>query len=311
MPKILVSGLINIETTLKIDHFPLQYFPVTYPFHGVQSTISGVGYNLAKALTILGAEVNFLSIIGKDLYQDLIINELIKSGVQPQYILPQLQETAHSVILYDEAGNRQIHTDLKDIQQATYPKSLFTQAAEQSVIGLLCNINFNRQLLDAASKKGLPVATDVHAIQQVDDEYNQDFMAAANILFLSHENLREPPSIFIQRLWERYQNEIIVIGMGDQGAMIALKQEKSITQIPALQTRTIVNSIGAGDALFSSFIFTYLKTADPIVSLQHAILFASYKIGCNGAANGFIPFSQLSNLFKQHQNNLIPITISI
>ena len=81
MPKILVSGLINIETTLKIDQFPLQYFPVTYPFHGVQSTISGVGYNLAKALTILGSEVNFLSIIGKDLYQDLIINELTQSGV--------------------------------------------------------------------------------------------------------------------------------------------------------------------------------------------------------------------------------------
>jgi len=311
MPKILVSGLINIETTLKIDQFPLQYFPVTYPFHGVQSTISGVGYNLAKALTILGSEVNFLSIIGKDLYQDLIINELTQSGVHHQYILPQLQETAHSVILYDDAGNRQIHTDLKDIQQTTYPKSLFAQAIEQCDICLLCNINFNRQLLDEATKKGLSIATDVHAIQQVDDEYNQDFMAAANILFLSHENLQEPPQIIIQRLWERYQNEMIVIGMGDQGAMIALKHEKSIMQIPALQTRPIINTIGAGDALFSSFIFTYLKTADPILSLQHAILFASYKIGSIGAANGFIPFSKLSGLYNQYQNNLKPITISI
>jgi len=166
-------------------------------------------------------------------------------------------------------------------------------------------------LLDEALKKGLPIATDVHAIQKVDDEYNQDFMAAAHLLFLSHENLQEPPPVFIQKLWQRYNNEIIVIGMGDQGAMIALKHEKSIIQIPALQTRPIVNTIGAGDALFSSFIFMYLKTGDPVIALQHAVLFASYKIGSNGAANGFISFSQLSDLYNQYHNNLTAITIPV
>src|SRR5690606_26203855 len=107
---------------------------------------------------------------------------------------------------------------------------------------LLCNINFNRQLLLEATNTRIPIATDVHAIQKVDDEYNQDFMAAAHILFLSHENLQEPPPAIIQKLWQRYNNEIIVIGMGDQGAMIALKHEKSITQIPSLQTRPIINT---------------------------------------------------------------------
>ena len=62
MNKILVSGLINIETTLKIDQFPLNYFPVTYPFHGIQSTVSGVGFNLAKALIILGNQVKIFII---------------------------------------------------------------------------------------------------------------------------------------------------------------------------------------------------------------------------------------------------------
>jgi ribokinase len=311
MSKILVSGLINIETTLRIDQFPLHYFPVTYPFNGVQSTISGVGFNLAKALTILGSEVNFLSIIGKDLYQDLIIHELEQNGINTQFIIPQLQETAHSVILFDGAGKRQIHTDLKDIQESKYPKNIFSQALEQSSISLLCNINFNRHLLEEATRRKVPIATDVHAIQQIDDPYNQDFIAAAKILFLSHENLQEPPHLFIQKLWDRYQNEIIVIGMEDQGALLGIKQDKSIIQIPALQTRIIVNTIGAGDALFSSFIFMYLKTGDPVIALQHAVLFASYKIGSNGAANGFIPFSQLSDLYNQHQSRLTPTTISV
>ena len=47
MSRILVSGLINIETTLKVDGFPIPYFPVRFPFHGVNSTVSGVGYNIA------------------------------------------------------------------------------------------------------------------------------------------------------------------------------------------------------------------------------------------------------------------------
>ena len=54
MTQILVSGLINIETTLKVDSFPLEYKPVRYPFFGIQSTVSGVGYNIAKALTMVG-----------------------------------------------------------------------------------------------------------------------------------------------------------------------------------------------------------------------------------------------------------------
>ena len=30
MARVLVAGLINIETTLRVERFPLDYFPVTY-----------------------------------------------------------------------------------------------------------------------------------------------------------------------------------------------------------------------------------------------------------------------------------------
>jgi len=51
---ILVSGLINLETTLRVEGFPVPYAPVRFPFFGVNGTVSGVGYNVAKALTTLG-----------------------------------------------------------------------------------------------------------------------------------------------------------------------------------------------------------------------------------------------------------------
>ncbi|HNV70206.1 MAG TPA: carbohydrate kinase family protein, partial [Candidatus Ozemobacteraceae bacterium] len=66
MSRIFVSGLINLETTLKIESFPLNYFPVCYPFHGIHDRISGVGFNVAKALHTLGDEVCFCSLLGRD-----------------------------------------------------------------------------------------------------------------------------------------------------------------------------------------------------------------------------------------------------
>jgi ribokinase len=44
--RILVSGLINLETTLRVEQFPLAYEPVRFPFFGVQTAVAGVGYNL-------------------------------------------------------------------------------------------------------------------------------------------------------------------------------------------------------------------------------------------------------------------------
>ncbi|PKO06411.1 MAG: carbohydrate kinase family protein [Chloroflexi bacterium HGW-Chloroflexi-3] len=310
MKKILVSGLINIETTLRIDQFPLHYFPVTYPFHGVQSTLSGVGYNLAKALTILGNNVNFLSLIGKDFYEPIIRVECSTIGVSDQYLLSELPQTAQSVIIYEKSGRRQIHTDLKDIQERQYPTDLFEQALSECDLCVLCNINFNRHMLEIARAKGKTIATDVHAIQDLNDAYNRDFMAAAEILFLSHEQLTCSPQAFIQSLWDHYHNRIIVVGLGDQGAMLGLLETKSITQIPAIQTRPILNTIGAGDALFSAFLHTYQSTRDPILSLQKAVLFSSFKIGCIGAAEGSIDMQTLSTFYHEYQHQLSPVKIS-
>ena len=115
MSRVLVSGLINIETTLKVDGFPIPYFPVRYPFHGVNSTVSGVGYNIAKALITLGCGVSFLSIIGKGMAAQQVQAALEVEGIPADNVLSLMPCTAQSVILYDPQGRRQINVDLKDI----------------------------------------------------------------------------------------------------------------------------------------------------------------------------------------------------
>lgn len=296
MSNILVSGLINIETTLQCDEFPIDYSPVRYPFFGIQNTISGVGYNVAKALTLLSDNVQFMSIIGKDKEGEWITDELKSLHIDTQYITPSIAQTPQSVILFDKAGKRQIHVDLKDIQETNYPIQLFEKGLDSCKIAALCNINFSRPMLSIAKQKGKLIATDVHVLSDIHDPYNVDFMQQADILFLSNEKIMGTEKELIHALAATYHNQIIVVGLGAEGALLYQKTTNTIQYLPAVFTRPIINTIGAGDALFSCFLHYYAKGEEPTNALQKAITFASYKIGDNGAANGFLSEKGLEKL---------------
>ncbi|MBL8165636.1 MAG: carbohydrate kinase family protein, partial [Anaerolineae bacterium] len=93
MKRILVAGLINVETTVQVDSFPIQYSPVRYPFFGVNSAVSGVGYNISKALTTLGNSVRFLSMVGSDTARILVRAALEKDGINGKYVIDGLETT--------------------------------------------------------------------------------------------------------------------------------------------------------------------------------------------------------------------------
>jgi ribokinase len=299
-PPILISGLVNIETTVRVDGFPIPYFPVRYPFFGVRSTVSGVGVNISTALTTLGNTVRLLSIAGDDAPGRLAREALRGRGMDDRYVLAQTAETSQSAILYDGEGRRQIHVDLKDVQEQVYPVELFHEAAEGCRLAVLCNINFSRPLLSLARQRGMVVASDVHAVADLDDPYNADFMAAADILFMSHERLPAPPEAWAGEVLARYGNRMVVIGLGAEGALLAVQGEAP-QRTPAVFTRPVVNTIGAGDALFSAFLHVYLQTRDPHLAIRKAVVFASYKIGVAGAAEGFLDGEGL-DLWHQRTN---------
>ena len=49
MAKILISGLVNTETSVRVRQFPVEYYPIDYAFFGVNTAVSGVACNIALA----------------------------------------------------------------------------------------------------------------------------------------------------------------------------------------------------------------------------------------------------------------------
>ena len=296
MARIIVAGLINVETTLRIDEFPLHYQPQNFPFFGIRSTVSGVGYNVARALTTLGHDVALLALIGQDLTANLVRTTLAGDGISDEALLAVMPQMPQSVILYDRAGKREIFTDLKDIQDRAFPPDRFEELAAASDLCVLCNINFARGLLPVARRLGKPVATDVHTIAHVDDDFNRDFMAAADILFCSDERLPAAPEAWVEAISHRYDPAIQVVGLGAAGALLA-ERGRPPQRVPAVATRPVVNTIGAGDSLFSAFLHGWLQTrGDALRALRMATLFASWKVGGNGGADGFLTAAELQRL---------------
>ena len=288
--KIFVSGLMNIETTVKIKSFPINYFPIDYPFFGVNSSVSGVGVNVGKALKKLNNDVKFTSMIGNDFEGDNVIKCLEEENIDSGLVKRILKETPSSAILYDDEGKRQIYCDLKDIQSAEYPiDEKIKNAIKECDIAIICNTNYNRNILKYVKSIKIPVATDVHVLNDIEDEYNKEFMENADILFLSDEQIEGDHEVFISKLKDRYRNlKIVVLGRGNKGAMMYTRNDDMIRVFPGVELGKVVNTVGAGDALFSAFVNYYSKGFTPIDAINRAQIFASYKIGFNGAANGFI-----------------------
>ncbi len=297
--KAIVSGLVNIETTLKVRDFPIDYYPIDYPFYGIHSDVAGVAYNLSKAFMKLGDEVELFSFLGNDEEGERVLDRLRKEGVAAN-ISRGLDETPASVVLYDESGRRQIYCDLKNIQDKEIDMdSAWLWRLKQCDLAVTCNINFNRALIRKAKELGKVTATDVHVLRDIEDDFNRGFMEYADILFLSDEQLPCEPSAFIKKLKDRYASQTIVIGMGSKGAMLYDRREDKIWQLHAVETGPVVNTVGAGDALFSGFLHYYMRGLPPLEALMRAEVFASIKIGHNGAARGFCDEGEIERVFAE------------
>jgi acarbose 7IV-phosphotransferase len=156
-------------------------------------------------------------------------------------------------------------------------------------------VGFSRPLLSLAKAASGTVAADLQTASEGSKEYDADFLSAAEVVFMSHEKLPVEPKDFVSSIWERSVARIAVVGMGAAGALLGVRG-REVCQVPAVQVRPVVNTVGAGDALFSCFLHFYLDGDDPILALRKATVFAAYKIGESGASLGFLPEGELHRL---------------
>jgi len=293
MSNILVAGNVNIETTLRVEKFPIEYSSVNHCSFGINSEVSGVSYNVARSLKTLGSQVRLAAMTATDTLSEVVIARLKSEGFDPTFLSQQLAQTPQAVVIYDPGGQRQTNTDLKNLQEQEYPVAWLEQALADCALFIPGNVNFARPWLAMAQARYIPIASDIQAPDSLDNPFNLDFMRVAHTLFLSNDNLHDTPENAVRQLLQKFGMEIIVMGLGAQGVLLSVKADNFLERIPSVYTRSVVNTSGAGDALFAAFNHFYQQTQDPYAAIKKAQVFASYKIGENGSSKGFLSEAEL------------------
>ena len=294
MSKFLVAGVTQIETIVRVDNIPVSYAPMTSVNDSIYTAMGGDAYNESLALKWLGDEVCFMSIVGRNLDLGMINPPDRKITLSTEYIVPQMKETPTEVVLYDKERRQQTFEDIKDLRENVYDMSMVSPIAESCDMMVLANANFCRPFAKAAKEHNKPIAVNIRNYKPEKEKYNTDFLEPAKILYFSDDTLSEDPYDFIKRISETYGTEIIILGQGSEGLILFDKTQDLRVHYNTVKTNEVVNTIGAGNALFACFLHYYLENGDSVNAIKNALLFASYKIGYMGTSNGFMTTEQLT-----------------
>lgn len=293
MGNFIVAGITQIETIVKVDRIPVGYAPLTSVPDTIFTAAGGDAYNETLALKWLGNQVSFLSIVGRN--QDMsIFNPSNRSvTIQTEYILRKLESTPTQVILYDKDRRQQIFEDIKGLRDMSYDMAMVSPLVGQSDMVVLANANFCRPFIEVAKRYEKPIAVNIHDFRREKEKYNADFLGAANILYFSDDTMTEDPFDFIRSIADTYHPDIIILGQGAKGLILYDRARELNVHYNTVKTNEVVNTAGAGNALFACFLHYYKETGDSVDAIKNALLFASYKIGYMGTSNGFLTVEQL------------------
>lgn len=294
MGKFMVAGFVQYETIVKVNELPVPYKQFESIPDMVDTEIGGAGFNEAMALKWLGNSVDFMSMVSKDLSQEEIKTFLKykKVNLDTDYVIPKLDGMPTSVILYCK-GKKQTFEDVKDIRTVPYDYELLERQIQDKDMVLISNCNFCRPIIELAKKYKKPLAVNVRSMRAEKVAQKADFLAAADILYISDDEVESTPYECIDECRQKYDPEIIIMGIGDKGVILYTKADNSVIEYKPVKTNEIVNTVGAGNALFSAFLHYYVKTGDAKEAIRNGLLFASYKIGFVGTSNGFMTEEQI------------------
>jgi sugar/nucleoside kinase (ribokinase family) len=273
---IVVAGVVSLYMSVSVREFPVRYESSARPLWA-GSGMAGVAGHVARVQRALGNEVRLCTLVGRDTAGEAIRAELRRDGLDGPGVVAS-PSSSLGLVLVGPDGRRMGLPHLAPVNHAAYPYEVLREQARGADLLVLTNAKFVRPLVAPAAGLGVPIAVDVHLVSDPGGEYNRPWLERARIVFCSHERLPDPRA-WVAELFRRYPRcRVAGVGLGARGAMVGLRDGRLI-EVRAVPRRRVVNTSGAGDALFATFLDGWLRHGDAVTALRDGVLHASWKIG--------------------------------
>ncbi|MDD5698427.1 MAG: ribokinase [Victivallaceae bacterium] len=274
-PRITVIGSLNMDFSIRVPRLPRK--GESLPGKGFSMVPGGKGANQAVAAARLGAEVFLAGRIGNDLFGDQIVDNLVRSGVNTNYVVRDLAKSTGVglVILNPEGDNYSLVDRGANMAGKAEDVAAIRDTASNSDMLLLqleIPLNSIKKAVRIANAAGVPVILDPAPVYlpakalfpQVDfllpNQNEAEFYTGIKVTDrISAENAAA-------RLVLLGAGNVI-IKLGNQGALFH-NQEKTV-YFPGIEVETR-DTIAAGDAFAGAFAVALVKGGDIISALEYA-----------------------------------------
>jgi sugar/nucleoside kinase (ribokinase family) len=253
---IVIIGGASLDTIIQLDALPTPKPQTLWPrssYRSVGSTGAGKALNLAA----LGRRVVLHSLLGQDTEADLVRDTLEQSGLE---LLVETTDapTEQHVNLMDPHGRR----ISLFVQPPADPDAVdwtpVTSAISDCELVVINILGYAKPALALAKTASKPVWTDLHDYDGR-SPHHQPFIDAANVVFLSSDNLPDYRS-FMKKMIDDGK-ELVVCTHGSEGATLLSRDGQYLEQA-AFPVSGVLDTNGAGDAFFSGFVCGYLGGED-------------------------------------------------
>jgi sugar/nucleoside kinase (ribokinase family) len=281
MTKVVVAGVVSVRVAVRVPTFPVPFISSRREPGGIGLRLASTAWTAARTLQRLGTTVSLATYVGADLVGQLACHGLREHGLYgPGTLVCPTQPSV--VVLYDHDGCRSSTRDHGFTADSRYPGDVLAAILNNSDhcdLALLTSVGFTRSLIPVVAERGIPIATDLQLVTDIEGNPYRDRMRTAHILACSHERLSGTPESWIVQLWQQFGVEVALVGCGPDGAVLGVRSERRVWHIDAITPRGVRYTSGAGDTLLASFVHHYVAGRDPLSAVRLAVLAAGWKVG--------------------------------
>lgn len=300
-PDVVVVGNVGIDTNVYLASDAVLADVVREEGHFATDLdyVGQAGGFTSRGFARLGHPTAFIGHVGADPLGAWVTAELSADGVDLSAMGIDPAGTARSVNLMAADGSRVNFYDGRGHHNLVVDPALAAATFAGARLALFHLPDWARHLLPIARVAGAVIACDLQDMRDPGDAYRRDFVAAADILFVSAAHHADPAPL-LGHLLAAGAARIVLCGRGADGVLVATDRGVQAYPPPDLPPGVelpVVDTNGAGDALAVGFLVAHVLQGRSIAeAVRRGQLGARWACAQRATSNDLITAGRLAAL---------------
>jgi sugar/nucleoside kinase (ribokinase family) len=250
----------------------------------------------ASNLSSLGARVRFTGIVGKDLFADLVLNNLQEKGVETSDVIRSDTFRTGVTVALSYGNDRAMvtHPGAMDHMTASMvPNALFRKGNHLHLSSVFLQKGIRPDLTGLfrrAKESGMTTSCDTQ--WDPEEQWDLDLENLLPLVDVFLPNREELLHLTGARTVEQALSHIgrfansVAVKLGEEGAMLWSATRGTIRQ-PVFRNPRVIDTIGAGDSFDAGFIWGFIRNAPPEECLRLGTLAGAINTTGAGGTTAF------------------------